>query len=342
MIFKNPDALWLLLAVPPLLAWLGLWGWRAKKEALAFFSLNLCGVRRKQVEKYILAGLLMALTIMAVALPNLVSYASAEQEKAGEIALLVDVSGSMAARTSPDSISGLERVKPMLYKIVDEMEKLGQVNIALYGFTDMARSLVPYVGIEDYPYLKESIDKVLDIYSVPGEGTSIGKSVQDVIAKFSDDSNTKLIVIFSDGEPFTHDMTGMTYHEKGFIEQSIEDALEKSIKIITVGVGDQEGTKIPLYNSNGEFTGEYYRVQGIDYIAYLEDSTLKQLSEQTEGQYFSENNLDGLIAFIKNNLSLADAADGNKEVRVYTPVSSWFLLAGLSCWAVFIKRHLLG
>ena len=81
MSFENPDALWLLLALPPLLLGLGLWGWRAKKEAITLFPLALRRLRRKQVEKYAIAALLMVLLIVALALPNVTYYASAATEK---------------------------------------------------------------------------------------------------------------------------------------------------------------------------------------------------------------------------------------------------------------------
>ena len=98
--------------------------------------------------------------------------------------LLIDVSGSMAARENIDSPSRLERIKPILYDMIDNMEKLVQVKISLHGFTEITRSLVPFVGTDDYQYLKESIDKVLDIYATPGSGSSLGKSLQKRYSTF--------------------------------------------------------------------------------------------------------------------------------------------------------------
>lgn len=342
MIFENPSALWLLLALPPLLFGLGLWGWGAKKEAAVMFPLVLRRLRRKQVEKYIIAGVLMVLLIVALALPKVAFSASAATEKTGEIVLLVDVSRSMAAQKDLDSLSRLERVKPILYEIIDSMEELGQVRIFLCGFTDIARSHVPLVGKEDYPYLKESIKKVLDINSTPGEGTSLGQPILNVAGKFSIGDQAKLIIIFSDGEPFFWDR-GMTDRERAFIEQAVEKAVEEGIKVITVGVGEREGARIPLYDSYGEFTGDYaILLPGVDYISYFEEDGLKEIASRTGGEYFFEENLEGLTEFIKENLDSVNAKEVTKEVKVYQSIAHWFLLAALPIWVVFARRHLLG
>ncbi|HEX79189.1 MAG TPA: VWA domain-containing protein [Dehalococcoidia bacterium] len=342
MTFENPDALWLLLALPPLLLGLGFWGWKAKKEAAAIFPLSLRHLGKKQLEKYATAGILMVMLIITLALPRVTYYVSAAAEKTGEIALLVDVSRSMAARKDPDSTSRLERVKPVLYEIIDSMEMLGQVKISLHGFTTIARSHVPFVGKEDYPYLKESIKKMLDINSIPGDGTSLGESVQNVVGKFSEAEQAKIIILFSDGEPYFLLRQGLTYHEESNIKRAVKEATENGVKVITVGFGEQEGARIPLYDSDGEFTGNYAKRLGVDYVSYFEEEFLKNIAEQTDGEYFYEEKLEGLIEYIIDNLGPVNSSNSSKEVKVYQPVAHWFLLASLPIWVVFTRRHILG
>jgi Ca-activated chloride channel family protein len=248
----------------------------------------------------------------------------------------------MAAREDINSSSRLERVKPILYDIVDSMKELGQVKMSLYGFTEIARSLVPFVGIEDYFYLKESVKKVLDIYSTPGSGTSLGKSIQNVIAKFSEGAQAKIIVLISDGEPYINDTRGMTYHENIFINAAIKQAVEEGIKVITIGVGEREGAKIPVYDSDGEFTGSYAKQESdIDYITYLEEEGLREIAFQTGGEYFYEENLEGLTEFIEENLYTVNTDGVKEDIKVYHSTTHWFLLASLPFWIVLAKRHLL-
>ena len=71
---------------------------------------------------------------------------------------------------------------------------------------------MPLVGIEDYSYLKESIEEVLAINSTPGKGTSFGQSIRNVAGKYSTGDQAKLIILFSDGEPFYQNASGMSRH----------------------------------------------------------------------------------------------------------------------------------
>lgn len=341
MIFENPSALRSLLVLPFLLFALGLLGWRAKKEIAETFQLNLRRLRRSQVEKYITAGVLMALLVGALALPKLPISSLRAPKRAGEIALLVDVSASMAAQKDLDSPNRLQRVKPILYEIIDRMEEFGEVKISLHGVTSIARSHVPFVGKEDYPYLKESVKKVLGINSTPGEGSSLGRPILNVAQKFSPDEEVKLIILFSDGESFVGVARGMHAVERRFIENAIRKAREEGIKVITVGIGEREGARIPLYNMKGEFTGDYAKLQGVDYISHLKEDSLEEIASRTGGRYFFEKNREGLIEFIEENLALATPEGVTEEVRGYRYIAHWFTLAALPIWVIFARSYLL-
>jgi Ca-activated chloride channel family protein len=340
MIFENPGVLWLLLVLPFLLFGLWLIGWMTKKEIAETFRLDLRRLKTSQVEKYILAGVLMALLVGALALPKLAFSSFAAPEKTGEIALLVDVSASMAAQKDPDSPNRLERVKPILYEIIDRMEELGEVKISLYGVTSIARSHVPFVGKEDYPYLKESIKKLLGINSTPGEGSSLGRPILNVAGKFSQEEKVKLIILFSDGEVFIGETRGIHEVERGWIEEAIKKATGEGIKVITVGIGEREGSKIPLYDEGG-FTGEFAKLEEADYISFLEEEGLKEIASRTGGKYFLEADREGLIEFIKENLRSVTTEGVIKEVKVYRSIAHWFLLAALPVWVIFARRYLL-
>jgi hypothetical protein len=80
----------------------------AKREIAELFQLDLQRLRRSQLTKYILAGVLMVLLTGILALPKLTFSSFAAPKKAGEIALLVDVSASMAAKKDLDSPNRLE------------------------------------------------------------------------------------------------------------------------------------------------------------------------------------------------------------------------------------------
>lgn len=339
MIFENPGALLLIIVFPFLLFGLGLWGWAAKREIAEMFRLNLVPLRRSQAIKYVMVAALIALVTVALALPKVPLSSSVFPKKTGEILLLVDVTASMAAQRNESSPNRLARVKPILYEIIDKMDALGDVKISLHGFTSIARSLVPFVDREDYPYLKESIKRVLSINSVPGDGSIFGRSLLNVLGKFSKDQEVKMVVIFTDGEPFIGLAKGVHEVERRFIEEAVDKARKEGIKVITVGIGEREGAKIPLYD-NGRFSGEYAKLNGVDYVSNLEEGEIKHIASQTGGRYFFEKDRKGLMDFIEQNLAVAASREVVKEVKVYRPIAHWFLLCALPIWIFFVRRYL--
>jgi hypothetical protein len=102
--------------------------------------------------------------------------------------------------------------------------------------------------MEDYSYLSESIEKILDVNCTPVNegGTSLGRCTRDVVEKFSDDAESKILVVFSDGELYDDSKQEMSRKEELFIEQAVEEVLEVGVTLIMVGVGEEEGAKIPV------------------------------------------------------------------------------------------------
>ncbi len=340
MNLENHNALWLIPVCLVFLLGLGVWGWRERQEIARLFRLAPGRLKRKQVAKYITAALLMGLLVFALASPRLPF--SVVPTKIGEIALLVDVSRSMAARKDLNSPSNLERVRPILNDIVNHLQELGGVRIALYGFTNMARSHVPFVGRQDYPYLMASIDKVLDINSTPGSGSGFGRPISDVSAKFSRDAKIKLIVLFSDGEPFVGVSRGMQGTERGLFEQAMTKARLEGIRVITVGVGEPAGAKVPVYSAEGAFKGEYARLHDADLRFYLTREVLGEIASRTGGRYFAENDRRGLIGSIKENLDSAPFEEMTEEATEFRSIAKWLILACLPVWVFIARRFILG
>jgi Ca-activated chloride channel family protein len=341
MNLEHRDALWLIPVSLIFLLGLGVWGWRAKRKLARLFRVDLDRLKKKQVAKLVAAGIVMALLAAALASPRLPFSVAPAPNKTGEVALLVDVSKSMAARRDPSAPSILDRTKPLLREIVDHMQELGGVKMGLYGFTNMARSHVPFVGRQDYPYLKATIDKVLDINSTPGSGSGFGRPILDVASKFSKEAKIKLIVLFSDGEAFVGVSRGVQDTERGLFEQAMTRARLDGIKVITVGVGEPKGAKIPLYRTDGAFTGEYARLHDADLYFYLRTERLKEIASRTGGRYYDENDRQALIGFIKENLDSAPYEEIAGKTTEYRSIAGWFILACLPIWAILARRFLM-
>ncbi|HPL29669.1 MAG TPA: VWA domain-containing protein, partial [Anaerolineae bacterium] len=271
--------------------------------------------------------------------PVLPSAARIERRE-GEVALLVDVTASMGARRSLDEPTMLERTKPLLHDIVDRMEALGGVRISLLGCTNMARSHVPFVGQEDYSYLRASIDRVLAVNSTPGQGTSLGQPVVEAIDKFTPGEPAKLIVLLSDGEAFVGVSRGVQGCERSAIEEAVSRATAQGVKVITVGVGERNGALAPVYGPEGEFSGEYAQLHGEDLRFYLVEDGLRELAARTGGRYFAERDRAALSNYVAQNLANTTMVEVGEERRADRPIADWFLLAALPLWALLAQRHL--
>lgn len=339
---ENPGALWLLPVLLPLLLALGLWGWRAEKEIAETLHLDLRRRRRKHSERYLLAAGLVALLVGAMASPRVPRYSVVREGRAGEVALLVDVSPSMAARKDPDAPSRLERAQSIVLQLVDEMAALRDVKVSLHGFTSIARSHVPFVGPEDYPYLEVSTRRVLGISSVPGQGTSLGRPILQVVPKFSAGSAARLIILLSDGEPFIGLTRGLYDLEQEWIEEAVAEAHRERVRVITIGVGEPEGARIPISDGEGRFTQTYATLRGVDYVSYLDEELLAQIATRTGGRYFHEGSLQGLTSSVEESLSPGTPATVARELAGYRHLGHWLLIGALPLWLALARRHLLG
>jgi hypothetical protein len=205
----------------------------------------------------------------------------------------------------------------------------------------MARSHVPLVDVHDYPYLKASIDKVLDVNSAPGPGTGFGRPILDVIPKFTEDSTARLIVMFSDGEPFVGVSRGLQGVERDYLEQATAAANAAGVRVITVGVGEKGGAKTPLFTAEGEFAGEYASLHNSDLTFYLEEDVLREVAERTGGRYFTEDNRRALLAYIEGSLAPATGASVADDSWEYRSISNWLVLAALPVWVFVARRYIL-
>lgn len=328
MIFESPAAFWLLPAVILVLI-LGFWGWKTKKE-IARIWLDEKKIKTSQIKKYILVLVIVLILILAISVPKIPFGVPASAQKEGLIIPMVDVTASMAAQKDLDSSNRLERVKPMLYRMIDEFPK---ARFYPFHFTSLARSLTPPLAKKDFPYLKGSIERVLDINSVPGAGSSLGTAILQVLDKIPKEEKVKIIVVFSDGEFF---QGWGTSTEDPKLDLALRKAAQENVRIITVGIGEKEGSKIPLYDQEGEFTGKFAEYDGRIFVTKLEEEALKLTASRTQGEYFFEDDFKGVIDFLNKNLGDSNAPDQEH----FRDISYLLLIPAAVLWIIFAGFYL--
>ena len=113
----------------------------------------------------------------------------------------------------------------------------------------------------------------IGVESVSRGGTKIGDAIRKTMDEGFDNEEKKYkdIILITDGED--HD---------SFPVEAAEEAAEKGIRIIAIGLGDEdEGRRIPLTDENGN---RYYLTHdGREVWSRLDASTLRRMASATPG-----------------------------------------------------------
>ena len=234
--FANPQYLWLLLAVPALVAlyWLAA---RNRRRRLARFGRP--GILEELMPevstgrtalRFILFCAAVALVILAAARPQFGSKLREEKAQGIEMMLTVDVSNSMLAEDFEPN--RLERTK---YAIGKLFEGLQQDRVGLVVFAGEPKVQLPITS--DYR-MARAFARRIDPSLVSVQGTAIGKALEQALLAFSGDteqSHGRVIILITDGE--NHDDDAIAVAER---------AAQMGVKIFTIGIGTPEGAPIQI------------------------------------------------------------------------------------------------
>ena len=233
------NLLWLWTLIPlGAFVW---WALRHRQRQLNLFSQEELFVTiarsydpRRLPFRFFLIGLVVALSVLALARPQW-GYEVREIKRRGtDILLIVDVSRSML--TADVKPSRLERTK---LAIKDLIKKLKGDRIGLIAFAGDAFLTCPLTV--DYSGFLLSLED-LSTTSVSRGGTNIGSALKEAFKQYtSAGGKYKAVVIITDGENLEEDPMPM-----------VEKAKESQIKIFSIGVGTKEGELIQFVNEKGE------------------------------------------------------------------------------------------
>ena len=283
--FANPQYLWLLLAVPALVAlyWLAA---RNRRRRLARFGRP--GILEELMPevstgrvtlKFILFCAAVTLLILAAARPQFGSKLREEKTQGVEMMLAVDVSNSMLAEDFEPN--RLERTK---YAIGKLFEGLQQDRVGLVVFAGEPKVQLPITS--DYR-MARAFARRIDPSLVSVQGTAIGKALEQALLAFSGDteqSHGRVIILITDGE--NHDDDAIAVAER---------AAQMGVKIFTIGIGTPEGAPIQI---GGEFIKDE---KGDMVVSKLNEEMLAQIADITGGAYVrSSKQSIGLDEIVKS------------------------------------------
>jgi Ca-activated chloride channel family protein len=260
--------LWLVPVVAFLYAWAAYRRKRAlrafvEEDLLARIGLSASGTGR--ATKAVLVTLAVAFIAFAAARPAWNPKPQTIERRGRDIMVLLDVSKSMLAE---DLVPNrLERAK---LAIKDMVDRLQGDRIGLIVFAGNAVLKVPLTL--DYGFFDLILDDV-DVNSVSRGGTKIGDAIRKAMDEGFDTQEKKYkdIILITDGED--HD---------SFPVEAAEEAGEKGIRIIAIGIGDEgQGRRIPITDAQGNRS--FLTYDGHEVWSRLDANTLRKMANATPG-----------------------------------------------------------
>jgi len=315
--FANPEYLNLLYFIPVLLAVYWYLNNYRKKMLENFAGIELHKIlfpqdsNLKHWIKFIL--ILSALTslIFAAANPQVGTRMQEVKQTGIDVFILLDVSNSMMAEDIKPN--RLEKAK---YQISNLINKLRGDRIGLIIFAGQAYIQIPLTT--DYSAANLFLSAV-DVNSVPTQGTAIASAINLAVASFDSLSTQKVIIAITDGED----------HE-GDIQDAVDNALSREIKIYAIGLGSQTGVPIPVYNNRNQLVGFKKDSDGISVLTKLDEEVLKQIAVQGNGKYFRGTNYEDYLDKIYSELSQLEQTEfGVKKVTDYEDRFYYFLIPAI-------------
>jgi Ca-activated chloride channel family protein len=222
------------------------------------------------------------LLIVALLGPSFGENTREIQSVGKDIFVAVDLSQSMNAYDIQPT--RLEKVKFELKNIVEAFSS-DRIGLIIFSSESFIQCPLTY----DQNALSLFIE-TLHSGLVPNTGTDFGPPMEMALKKLisgeEDDNKSKIMILISDGEDFGDET-----------EAIAEEVKDQGIKVFTLGVGTDNGSRIR--------TSRGYKKdrEGNDVVTKLNSASLRKLARTTDGKYYeisdSRNDMERLI----NNIS---------------------------------------
>ena len=294
--FDNPNFLYLALIIP-LLVLINLiyMSWRRKiqdsysdSELLEVISPNRSNFKLNL--KLIIECLAILFLSIGLANPKIGTELKSINREGVDIVFAIDVSKSMLAEdVAPNR---LLRSKRIISEIINSLSS-DRVGIVAY-----AAQAIPQVPLTtDFAAVKNFL-QIIDTDMLSSQGTSIDSALNLSANFFDQNSETnRVLVLLSDGED--HD---------DIPESIISLIIENNINFISIGVGQDSGSTIPI-KVNGRIDSYKKDNNGEVVITKRNSEILKKIASSSEGEYIDGNITEEALEYVKVKLDKIDKSE---------------------------------
>lgn len=196
-------------------------------------------------------------------------------EQGRDLLIALDISRSMLAQDYQPNrlVFAKQKIKQLLQQLYSE-------RVGLIVFSGSALVQCPLT--KDFEAFELFLDAI-DAESMTHGTTDLGSALQAAMNVFEQqpERQNKLLVLFTDGEDFSVDLTAMQ-----------KKAAEIGMRVCTVGMATAEGAPIPLYDEEGKLQGHVRDDAGNVVMSRLHEKMLTSLATQLGGIYVRAHHAD--------------------------------------------------
>ena len=294
--FDNPNFLYLTLIIPFLMLINFLYmSWRKKiqdsysdSELLEIISPNRSNFKLNL--KLILECLAILLLSIGLANPKIGTELNSINREGVDIVFAIDVSKSMLAEdVAPNR---LLRSKRIISEIINSLNS-DRVGIVAY-----AAQAIPQVPLTtDFASVKNFL-QIIDTDMLSSQGTSIDSALNLSANFFDQNSETnRVLILLSDGED--HD---------DIPESLINLIIENNINLISIGVGQDSGSTIPI-KVNDRIDSYKKDSNGEVVITKRNSEILNKIANSSGGEYIDGNITEEALENVKVKLDKIDKSE---------------------------------
>ena len=292
-----------------------IWKKRKQKKFADFTILKRLAPDKSQFKSTLkLIVFLLGISALIVGLvnPKIGTKLETVKREGVDIVFAVDVSKSMLAEDiAPNR---LEKAKRLVSEIINQ---LGSDRIGIIAYAGQAYPQLPITT--DYGVAKMFLQG-MNTDMLSSQGTAINEAIELATTYYNDEEQTnRVLFIISDGED----------HSEGEGKGAVEKATEEGIRIFTIGVGKTKGVPIPI-KRNGVVESLKKDAYGEVVITKLNESILKKIADEGNGEYIDGSNTEEAVDYIKEQLNQIDKKEfETKQISEYKDQFQWFLGVGL-------------
>ena len=325
MLFNNPEYLWLLLVLVPMIAWY------VYKQYQSDASLQVSSTdpfhQMPKTRKHYLFHLVFALRcaalfflVIAIARPQSTNSYRSESTEGIDIMLSLDISGSMLAEDLKPN--RLEAAKEVATKFIADRP---DDNIGLVVFAGESFTQCPLTT--DHAVLINLLNSIQS--GIIEDGTAIGLGLANAVNRIKDSqAKSKVIILLTDGSNNRGDIAPLT---------AAEIAKKFGVRVYTIAVGKHGMAPYPFQTPFG--------IQYQNVPVEIDEEVLQQIAQMTGGSFFRATDnasLGAIYAEIdqmeKTKLQVREYKKRNEEFFPYLLTALLLLVAEILIRNTLLRR----